>query len=350
MLSSIPKNTKIPFLYDVAASRIAGKVPFNLIGYHPTIDTTEEDVWGYGGTQGTYVFPTAEMAMEVVSSDNTQDIGTVIKGDATGNTVQADADGTTTTIEDDSVDFTAGTAVAAGDIVILDPHGTTPEWGYVTAVATNTLTIGNGFSEGGTGASRYYAVVDKSAYTGGLVIHFHYLDDAYAAHEEIVVLNGTTVVATINTDIFRVQSSNIIGTGSSNAPVGNIFIRNTADTPVYSYISAEYTRSRDMISTIPAGYTGYMKQWHVGWATPDDIKVQTARFRGLANAEPLHQFQTGDIFYPYSEIIVSNSQVEINFDIPLKMPEKTDMRVVGKAFTGGVGPCAMVARGWMEAN
>ena len=344
-----PRVSSMPYLYDIGEGNIANHYLFKMIGYHPSIDTTKEDVWSYGGTQGVYVFPTAEQQMEFLSSNNTQDIGTVIKGDATGDTVQSDADGTTTTLEDDSVDFTAATAVAAGDIVILDPHGTTPEWGFVTGVAANTLTVAGGFSSGGTGASRYYAVIDVSAHTGALVGHFHYLDGDYVEHSEIIVLNGTTVTTTVNTDIFRINSFNIVATGSGGVPVGNISLRNLADTPVYAYITAGFNVSRQLIGTVPAGNTLYITQWMIGWATPNGSKVQTARFIGYANAEPEAGFLCGHTFFPYVEAIISNAQEQINFDIPIRVPEKTDMRVQGIASTAGSGPAVSVVRGWIES-
>ena len=339
------RTSSMPYLYDIAEGNVPGHTPFVKIGYNPAVTTSEEVIWSAGGA---YVFPTAAAGMEIVSSDNTQDIGTVIKGDATGNTVQADADGTKTKLEDDSVDFTAGTAVAAGDCVILDPHGTTPEWGYVTAVATNTLTIGNGFSNGGTAASRYYAVIDKSAYTHSQAVAIHYLDGSYVSKEEIVVLNGTTAVATVNTDLFRINYMHTIAAGSSNTALGNISLRNTADTPIYSYITAGYTRERGLIFTVPAGVTVYIIELNFSAATPNDIKVQSARMFLRANMEPHHYFNTGGLLYPYAETVVTNATERLTLNSPIKFIQKTDVEAVGQGFTAYSGPMVAVVRGWIE--
>jgi len=347
-VSNKPRVSSMPYLYDIAEGNVSGHEPFFGAAFSPAIDTTLRTVWPYSATQATYIFPTVAQQMEFLSSDNAQDIGTVIKGDATGNTVQADADGTTTLLEDDSVDFTAATAVAAGDIVILDPHGAVPEFGYVTSIAANTLTIGNGFSRGGTAASRYYAVVDKSAYTGAMAFMVEYLDASYAVHREICVLNGTTVITTVNTDIFRIQDMHIIATGSGNAPVGNIFLRHIDNTPVYGYISAGFTTSRMGVFTIPASKTLYLTQWMQGWATPNDTKFQTARFIMRTNSFPNAPFRTSGIFYPVTELIITNDQTSIEYTVPLKFVATTDVVIAGIAFTGGAGPATSVGRGWIE--
>lgn len=343
-----PRVSTMPYLYDIAEGNIPGHDNFTERGYSPSIDTTERTVWSYSDTQAVYVFPTAEQQMEIVSTDNTQDIGTVIKGDATGDTVQADADGTTTSLEDDSVDFTSATAVAVGDTVILDPHGTTPEFGIVTAVAAHTLTVAGGFSGGGTAASRYYAVIDVSAYTGSHAVLIKYLDGDYAEHSEICVLNGTTAVSTVNTDLFRVNAFHTISAGSDNVSSGGISLRNLTNTPVYAFITAGYTTSRTAVYTVPASKTAYAAQWMQGWSTPNDTKVQSARFILRANILIGTRFHTGSIFYPWAEVQISNDVLSIPFELPIKFTEKTDIVISGIAATAGAGPATSMVRGWIE--
>lgn len=134
-----PRVSSMSYLYDIAEGNVSGHTAWTKIGYNPAlVADTEAELWS---ATGAYVFPSAEQGLEVVSSSTNDDGSPVIKGDATGNTVQADAGGSATSLVDADVDFEAATAVAVGDCVILDPHGTTPEWGYVTTVATHTLTV-----------------------------------------------------------------------------------------------------------------------------------------------------------------------------------------------------------------
>jgi len=341
-----PRVSSMPYTYDIAEGNVSGHSGLFKIGYNPDVTTTEEDLWSAGGT---YVWPTAEQQMEVVSGSAT-DAGTVIKGDATGDTVSSDADSTLTLLEDDDVDFTAATAVAVGDCVIIDPHGTGfyPAWGYVTAVAAHTLTLANGISNGLTMASKPYAVVDQSASTGAQVVGITYLDGDYAVHGEIVVLNGTTVVPTINTDMFRINAFAMIAAGSGNVSAGDLSIRNLADTPEYSHITAGYTTARQLIFTVPAGMTGYITGGTISASTPNDSKVQTARIIMRTNENPDLQFLTGSVFYPKAEIVVCNETVPIHFESPVKVIEKSDFIVSGQGFTGYDGPINAVFRGWLE--
>jgi len=341
-VSNKPRVSTMPYLYDIAEGNVSAHTPWTKIGFNGAlVADTEADLWS---ATGAYVFPTAAAGMELVSSDNTQDIGTVIKG-AINNSVQADAGGSTTTLIDADVDFGAATAVVAGDCVILDPYGATPEWGYVTTVATHMLTVAGGFSSGGTGASRYYAVLDKSAKTGAQAVKIEYLTGAYATKTEIVVLNGTTVVPTVNVDLFRIQSFRVIATGTGNKPVGNLSIRNLADTPVYSYITAGFTRARNAAYTVPAGKTLYVVQFAVAYGYKTNT-THYCRIYTRANIEAATGFNTGNIFYPFTEVICSNSSLMVGLEVPTKLPAGTDNKVSAIATYAGAASVAL--RGWLE--
>lgn len=54
-----------PFGYDIARGNIPTRTQFSKMGFNPDVDTAEEDLWYVGGL---YVWPTAPMQMEVVSS------------------------------------------------------------------------------------------------------------------------------------------------------------------------------------------------------------------------------------------------------------------------------------------
>lgn len=330
--------------YDkIAQGGYSNIVPWSKIGYNPAIATTLEDLWSYGGE---YVFPTAAAGMEVRSDDATADgdLGTILFN------ATCDTGGTTTTLVDAGVDFTA-TAVA-GDILIVEKSGTTPEWGTITTVANGSLTFSNGLSSGGScAAARTYQVLDASAATGAMAVKIEYLTSAYAQKSEIVILNTTTVVPTVNLDLYRVNSFRVIAVGTkagaTNACKGNLELRNLADTPIYSYITAGYTRARNIAYTIPASKTLYVVSWSVGWATPNDAKVQSCRFFTRANVEPSTGFNTGSLFYPYTELVVSNGSEYVEFPIPTKLPAKADIRVCGIGLTGANGPAATVLRGYL---
>lgn len=341
-LGTQPIITAQTYLQAVAEGDIAGHVPWSKIGFTPVMNTTESDIWG---ASGVYVFPAVAGTWEVVSSDNTQDKGTVIKGAMNGS-VTSDAGGTTTTLVDADVDFTAATAVAVGDCVLLDPNGTTPEWGYVTTVAAHTLTVAGGFSSGGTGASRKYAVVDKSASTHAQVVRLEYLDSTYETKSELVVLNGTTAVATVGTSYFRINSFRIVAAGSSAKCLGNLTLRASGGGTTYSYMQAGYTRARNIIYTVPLGKTLYVTQYSASYSTTGNANKEYARIYTRANVDPTNKFSTDGIFHAYTEITMQNSTIIIPFESPTILPAKTDIKVSGIATATGVASC--VLRGWLE--
>ena len=61
----------IPYYNMIAQEQVAGHTAWSKTGFNPNVGTSMETVWSYS-TQ--YVFPIAAMQMEVVSSDNTQDL------------------------------------------------------------------------------------------------------------------------------------------------------------------------------------------------------------------------------------------------------------------------------------
>jgi len=342
LADGMPRVIAQQYLEEIAEGNITGHTPWSKIGYNPAVTTSEEDLWSAGGT---YVFPSAATIMEVLSSSAAadEDVGTILF-DAT-----CDAGGTTTTLLDAGVDFTA--TAAAGDYLIIEKSGTTPEWGIITAVANGSLTFANGLSSGGSCATaRTYQVLDSSASKGAMAVKIDYLDANYAAKTEIIILNANNAVDSIN-QMFRINSFRVIAAGSkataTNAAIGNLTLRADAAGTTYSYITAGFTRARNNMYTVPAGKTLYVNMWQVGAATPNDTKVQTVRVFTKVNREPSTGFGDG-IFYTYTELLVTNEVVSIEFPIPTKLVAKTDIKVAAIGLTGFSGPVTSILRGWLE--
>ena len=329
-----PATVAQSYLQSIAEGDIAGHTTWSKTGFTPTMNTTESDIWGPAGV---YTFPTSAQQMELVSS-SASDTGTVIfSGTSTG--------GSLTTLIDTGKNFTTGTPVAVGDCLLLDGTGT-HEWGFVTGVSATTLTVANGFSQGGTGSGRTYKVLDFSATTGAQAMRIEYLDSTYASRVEFVVLNGTNAVTTVATDIFRVNAFRVIATGSGFKAVGNISIRALANTPVFSYVQAGYTRARNSMYTVPLGKTLYVTKIESSFATTGNANKEYARIYTRANVEPGTLFHTGGIFYAYTDIVMQNSTVNTDLFVPTKMPAKTDIKISGIATATGVA--TSVLRGWIE--
>lgn len=333
-----------PYGFDIAEGGILSHEPFSKIGYLPSLTKdVNTDVWSYAATQPVYLFPTAEMGMEVTSSNNVDDIGVVIK---TG-TIER---GSETILEDDDVDFTAATAVAVGDCVILDKSGASPEYGFVTAVTSaHKLTLAGGFSRGGSALrGRTYSIVDESAKAGAQVVEIGYLNGSFAEKREIVSLNGTGVVATVGLTLYRINSFRVIAAGANKVPTGNISLRHIDNTPVYSYITAGFNRARNAMYTVPAGKDLFVTDLATGYATSGSPNKEYARVTTRANMDPTTKFKTDGIFYPFTDVLVQNVTVPLELTIPTRIPEKTDIKISAVASASGIIVSSL--RGWLEVS
>ena len=339
-----PRISATPYYYDIADGNVLGHTPWSKIGFNGAlVADTEADVWSKAGA---YVFPVTASTMRLVSSSaGDEDTGVIIKsGTSTG--------GSTTSLIDTTggVDFGAVVAVEVGDCIILDganEGGRTPEWGYVTAVGAQTLTVAGGFSSLGTGSGRTYKVVDKvlaaTPRTGAQVWKVDYLDANYNPYTEIGVFDGNATVATVGT-MWRINSFRVIATGTGNKPVGNLTLDNAGGI-VYSYITLGFTRARNTIYTVPAGKTLFISSWTAGYAYAQN-STHYCRIYTKANVEPSTGFNTGSLFFPYTEIVMSNNSLTREFELPMKLPAKTDIKVSALADFAGIVTSAL--RGWLE--
>jgi len=338
-----PRVSSMPYTYDIAEGNIPGHAVWHKIGYNGGVTAaTEADVWS--GT-GPINFPTAPTQVDVVSSSaGDEDMGTpIFSGTSSG--------GTATSLKDATKNFNGGTAVQVGDCVILDKSGAVPEWGYVTAIFSNTeLTVGGGFSAGGTGfglAGRAYTVLDKNTAgkTGAHAVKLSYLTSLFAQKYEILVLDGNAPVLSVNTDIYRVQSLRVIATGSANKTIGSISLRKSTGSPVYTFISIGYTRARNIAYTVPFGKTLYISSGTFGYAS-SHTQPHYGRLYLRSNAEPDSLLRTGDIFYPYIEVLACAGTIVRDFELPIKFISGDDIKVSIVADYAGIATATLF--GWLE--
>jgi hypothetical protein len=254
------RETQMGIDFGNAISRgyVYGHTRFSKNGYNMDVDDTEEDIWMVGGT---YVWPTAPMRMEIVSS---------------------------------------------------------------SALDTNTT---------GTGVQS---------------VLISYLDTNYIARTERLALNGVTAVPTVATNILRVNAfrADVVGTGGKAA--GNIDIRHISDTPIYSRIGTGYTRARNCVYCVPAGFELYITQ--ITYASNATAAGHFARFTFRANYDEQDNV-VGTVFFPFSEIVVGESTFTIQYPIPMKFPEKTCMNI---SAIGEAANCNLVVaaqyRGYLVAH
>lgn len=185
---------------------------------------------------------------------------------------------------------------------------------------------------------------DASVGTGIHTVTVHYLNAAGVEKSEDVNLNGTGVVTTTATDIFRIQNFRTKATGTALKAIGTISIRNLADTPVYSQIGVGLTRARNSAWRVPAGKTLYITSVFMsstGTATGKDA-IFTIRSTYDNKALAIRPFMM-----PIIEAGVMDGGVHRDFELPIKLPAGVD--ILGTVTVGNDNTtCICVLRGWTE--
>lgn len=93
--------------------------------------------------------------------------------------------------------------------------------------------------------------------TGVHQVRLAYQDGSLVSKEEIITLNGTSVVTTVATDIYRISGLTAIVMGTSSAAVGSIVLRHLSNSPEYARIWAGDTMWRgDPPKLIVSTHTG----------------------------------------------------------------------------------------------
>jgi hypothetical protein len=185
---------------------------------------------------------------------------------------------------------------------------------------------------------------DAAAGTGIQQVIIDYLDSAYNEHSEIVSLNGVTEVPTVSADIFRVNSFRAYSVGANKIAAGNIDIRAVGNTPIYSRIATGFTRARNAAYTVPSAHCLYITSARfssTGAAAGKDT-VFTAKYNYDQMLEKSILFQ-----YPFIEIGVQDGAIQIDFEVPVRLICKTDIRIIATAGNNS-SICTSSLRGWME--
>ncbi len=180
--------------------------------------------------------------------------------------------------------------------------------------------------------------------TGIRSVEIHYLDNAWAAQSETVVLDGTAVVPTIATNILRVNHLHAETTGTGFAAAGNIELRHLTNTPIYSYISIDNSNSLQSIWTVPLGQTVFITDWHFGAAS-----ITASRWaRFILNATSHDGAYVADIFHSQDIGILLEGSSDEHFVLPLRLSAKTDIKISIVGSGAGI-VCAGAFEGWYES-
>lgn len=224
--------------------------------------------------------------------------------------------------------------------------------GYATSIGSSVIDVS---SLGGTyvfptaGGIQMRVVSDNDAdatgKTGVISVHINYLDVNYIENTETITLNGKTPVNTIATNILRINHFHTRTTGTAGVAVGNILLSSLDGKTNYAKIAATYNNSLQAIFTIPAGYNGYITAWQIGsGGTGTNYEI----LQLLATTD--HEDMRLLVFNSKDIAVSQNNQEILFYNIPIKVPEKTDIKVTVIA-SGGTGAVASTGiHGWYELS
>ena len=181
--------------------------------------------------------------------------------------------------------------------------------------------------------------------TGVRSVEILYLDDTWVEQAETVVIDGTTVVTTIATDILRINGFHAMTTGTGMAAAGNIELRHLADTPIYSYIAIGNNEALQAIWTVPMGKMAYLTDWHFEAAST--TASRWARFILKATVHGDGTYAAG-LFHSQDIGILLEGSANAHFTLPLKLPAKVDIKISMIA-SGADVVCAGAFEGWYES-
>jgi len=334
-----PRVVSTPYLYSIAEGDVTDHKGIRILGYNGDVDAAYEDLWDAGGS---YVVPAAAQQMEVYSSSD-EDAGVVIKSGTSDSITAGEPSGgaTTLTLTDAAVDFTAATAVLAGDLLLLDGDGV---FAHVLTVAETVITASTTSDYFATSAQAYRIVDNSAAQTGVRVVEIDYLDSTYAERAEFLVTNGTTVVTTASVDILRVNAFHTVFAGTSRKAVGAVDIRHVNDTPIYRRIAIGNNRSNTAFYTVPLGKTIYITNWHITETFTTVNRYAIGRLRVTATDG---NHYVPNLFFDKGLLACQDGIAAITVETPILCPQKSDIKIsVSCPDTNGV--CTGSFSGWIE--
>lgn len=172
-----------------------------------------------------------------------------------------------------------------------------------------------------------------------------YLDSNYAQKQETVTLSGITPVLTVATNILRINGmySGTIGTPGVGA-AGAISLTNTDGTVTYGLISIGLNLARQAIYTVPAGYYAYINHFQVSSGSTGSHFCQT-----ILEATAKNGIIRPGIMIPQDEQGTQNSGAVISYPTPIRLPEKTDIKLTAISDNSAANVIALGAVfGWLE--
>lgn len=170
---------------------------------------------------------------------------------------------------------------------------------------------------------------DAALGTGARTVFIYGLDANYNEITEVVTLNGQTEVLTVNSYL-RVSRAYVVTAGSGETAAGDIYVGTgvvTAGVPatVYAVISLGDNQTTMAVWTVPAKHTLYVHRGFFSAASNNVAQFVLGKFMIRTQ---------GGVFRNAADLTVNSNAVGYDFEIPLAIPEKTDIEARVIAISG----------------
>ncbi len=165
------------------------------------------------------------------------------------------------------------------------------------------------------------SVDDTAAGTGARTILIQGLDEDFLEQEEIITLNGQTIVQSVNTYI-RLNRMFVLTAGSSNTAAGQIVA--TVDAKTVATIPIGFNQTQVCHYTIPADKNGYLNAVFFGVGQGKEIRAG------------IYVRPFGSVYRNTANTFLYQSVLDADFTVPPYLPPKTDIELRAVAATGTV--------------
>ena len=170
---------------------------------------------------------------------------------------------------------------------------------------------------------------DAALGSGARTVFVYGLDANYREITEVVTLNGQTEVLTTQS-FLRVSRAFVITAGSGGTAAGTIYVGTgtvTAGVPatVYAVITLGENQTTMAVWTVPAKHTLYLHRGFFSAASNNATHYILGKFMVRT---------VGGVFRNAADITAGSAAVPYDFEIPLAVPEKTDIEARAIALSG----------------
>lgn len=175
---------------------------------------------------------------------------------------------------------------------------------------------------------------DAAGQAGALTLFIEGLDTNWKTASEVVTLDGTNTVTTSGT-YNRLQRAFVVSCGTyGGSNLGNITMTMTGGT-VQGYIPTGYAQTAQMIYTVPAGWSAYVKTIRLSSETG---KSTDFHYKIRLNADNQTTISPVRIF-GHTHGVSGFIQLDLDH-APVALPEKTDVWIEAEQATGAASVAA----------